>query len=204
MNNSNIPVIILSALLGILLGALVMPLVREPQLPISGELQLPISGELQLPISGLISAATTVVIGWWIHSSVRRRGELDRISIDYLSNLNCRVDELVSTCLDAATEDGGTERFVNLPRLSNEIYWLSVIAKEVKQPELTQLGDKLASHYVDFKRHLTESDSVDMIWASKASHDVRITALKVQWRICQYILDQKKNTDIFASLDPET
>ena len=101
MNNSNIPLIILSALLGILLGALAMPLVREPQLPISGE--------LQLPISGLISAATTVAIGWWIHSAVRRRGELDRISIDYLSNLNRRIDELISTCLDAATEDGGSE-----------------------------------------------------------------------------------------------
>ncbi len=182
-----------------------MPLVRESQLPTSSESQLPTSSESQLPIpiSGLISAVTTVAIGWWIHSAVRRRGELDRISIDYLSNLNRRIDELISTCLDAATEDGGPERFVNLPRLSNEIYWLSVIAKEVKQSELTQLGDKLASHYVDFKRHLTESDSVDMIWASKASHDVRITALKVQWRICQHILDQKKNTDIFASLDPE-
>ena len=200
MNNLNIPAIILSALLGILLGALAMPLVREPQLPTSSEPQLPISSEPQLPISGLISAATTVAIGWWIHRAVRRRGELDRIPIDYLSNLNRRIDELISMCLDAATEDGGTERFVNLPRLSNEIYWLSVIAKEVQQPELNQLGDKLASHYVDFKRRLTESDSVDMIWASKASHDVRITALKIQWRICEYILDEKKNTHIFASL----
>ena len=87
-----------------------------------------------------------------------------------------------------------------LTRLSNEIHWLSVIAKGVQQSELNQLEYKLASHYVDFKRHLTESDSVDMIWASKASYNVRITALEVQWRICQHILDQKKNTNIFASL----
>ena len=200
MNNFNIPAIILSALLGVLLGALAMPLVREPQLPISGEPQLPISGEPQLPISGLISAVTTVAIGWWIHSAVRRRGELDRIPIDYLSNLNRRIDELISTCLDAASENGGTECLVNLTRLSNEIHWLSVIAKGVQQPELNQLENKLVSHYVAFKRHLTESDSVDMIWASKASHDVRIAALKVQWSICQHILDQKKNTNIFASL----
>lgn len=192
MNNFSIPAIILSALLGVLLGALAMPLVREPQLPISGG--------PQLPISGLISAVTTVAIGWWIHSAVRRRGELDRISIDYLSNLNRRIDELISTCLDAATENGGTECLVNLTRLSNEIHWLSVIAKGIQQSELNQLEDKLVSHYVAFKRHLTESDSVDMIWASKASHDVRITALKVQWSICQHILDQKKNTNIFASL----
>lgn len=179
MNKFNIPAIVFSALL----GALAMLLVREPQ----------------LPTSGLISAMTTVAIGWWIHRAVRRRVELDRIPIDYLSNLNRRIDELISKCLEAATEDGGAERFVNLPQLSNEIYWLSVIAEKV-QPEQNQLRNELTSHYVDFKWHLTESDSVDMIWASKASCDLRITALKVQWSICQHILDRKKNTDIFASL----
>ena len=183
MNKFNIPEIVFSVLLGALLCVLAISLVREPQ----------------LPASGLISAITTVVIGWWIHRAVRRRGELDRVPIDYLSDLNRRIDELISACLDTATEDGGAERFVNLPRLSNEIYWLSVIAERV-QPELNQLRNELVSHYVDFKWHLTESGSVDMIWASKASCDLRVTALKVQWSICQHILDRKKNTDIFASL----
>ena len=154
MNKFNIPAIVFSALIGALIGVLAMSLVSEPQ----------------LPASGLISAMTTVAVGWWIHRAVRRRVELDRIPIDYLSNLNRRIDELISKCLDAATEDGGAERLVNLPRLSNEIYWLSVIAERV-QPELNQLRNELTSHYVDFKRHLTdltESDSVDMIWASKS------------------------------------
>ncbi len=114
MNNFNILAIIFG--FGALLGALAMSLVREPK----------------LPTSGLISATTTVAIGWWIHRAVRRRGELDRIPIDYLSNLNRRIDELISTCLDAATEDGGSERLVNFTRLlSNEIHWLCVIAKRV-------------------------------------------------------------------------
>ena len=185
MNNFNI----LAIIFGALLGALAMSLVREPK----------------LPTSGLISATTTVAIGWWIHRAVRRRGELDRIPIDYLSNLNRRIDELISTCLDAATEDGGSERLVNFTRLSNEIHWLRVIAKRVQpklreQPKLNQLGDELASHYVDFKSHLTESDSVDMVSASKASHEIRMTALRVQWRICRHVLDRKTDIDIFTSL----
>ena len=181
MNTSNI----LAIVFGLLLGALITSLVREPQ----------------LPIPSLINATITVVIGWWIHRAVRRRGELDRVPIDYLSNLNRRVDELISECLDAATTDSGPERLVNFTRLANEIHWLNVIAERV-QPKLKQLGDELASHYVDFKRHLTESDSVDIDirLASKASHEMRMTALKVQWSICLHILDRKKNTDIFASL----
>ena len=182
MNKFNIPAIVFSALL----GALIMSLVREPQ----------------LPASGLISATTTVAIGWWIHRAVRRRVELDRIPIDYLSKLNRRIDELISECLNAATTDSGPERLVIFTQLSNEIYWLRDIAERV-QPELNSLRNELTSHYVDFKRHLTESDSVDMIdmiWVSNASRELRITALRVQWSICQHILDRKKNTDIFASL----
>lgn len=179
MNTFNI----LAIVFGVLLGALITSLVREPQ----------------LPIPSLISATTTVVIGWWIHRAVRRRGELDRVPIDYLSDLNRRIDELISACLDTATTDSGPERFVNFTRLANEIHWLNVIAERV-QPKLKQLGDELASHYVDFKRHLTEIDSVDIRLASKASHEMRMTALKVQWSICQHILDRKKNTDIFESL----
>ena len=182
MNKFNIPAIVFSALL----GALAMLLVREPQ----------------LPTSGLISAMTTVAIGWWIHRAVRRRVELDRIPIDYLSNLNRQIDELISACLGTATVDSRPKRLVKLRPLTNEIYWLRDIAERV-QPELNSLRDELTSHYVDFKRHLTESDSVDMsdmIWVSNASRELRMTALKVQWSICQHILDRKKNTDIFASL----
>ncbi len=185
MSSFNIPAIILSALL----GALAMSLVREPQ----------------LPISGLISATATFAIGWWIHRAVRRRGELDRIPIDYLSDLNRRINELISACLGPANAEGESKRLVNLTLLSNEIHWLRIIANRVQpklrvQPRLNQLGDELASHYVDFKRHLTESDSVDLVAASNASHEIRMTALMVQWRICRHILDRKTDIDIFTSL----
>ena len=176
MNRFNILAIICSAFI----GALAMSLVRE----------------CQLPTSGLISALTTVVVGWWIHSAVRRRGELDRVPIDYLSNLNLRVDELVSVCLGTATK--AEDRLVHLGRLSNEIHWLRAIAKELP-PEQDRLRNELTSRYVDFKRPLTEEfSSVDWQRASNASHELRMTALKVQWSLCQNILSRKKNTDIFG------
>lgn len=100
MNTFNI----FAVVFGVLLGTLITSLVREPQ----------------LPIPSLISATTTVVIGWWIHRAVRRRGELDRVPIDYLSNLNRRIDELISECLNVATTDSGPERLVNFARLANE------------------------------------------------------------------------------------
>ncbi len=183
MNNFNIPVIILGALL----GALAMSLIREPQ----------------LPTSGLVSAIATVAVGWWIHRAVRRRGELDRIPIDYLSDLNRRINELIPRCLDTTTT--GEDRLMNLRLLSNEINWLLIIAKRVQpklkgQPKLNQLGEELTSHYVNFKSHLTESDPADWGSASNASHEIRMTALMVQWRICQHILDRKTDIDIFTSL----
>lgn len=57
---------------GVLLGSLVTLSLRDRQ-------RLPVS-----PVPSLVTAMTTIVVGWWIHTAVRRRGELDRIrSITY-------------------------------------------------------------------------------------------------------------------------
>ncbi len=145
-------------------------------------------------LPAFLNAGTTVVVGWWIHSAVRRRGELERVPIDYLANLYRRIDELTTVCLEATEQD--SERLVEFRRLSNEIHWLCIIAGRM-QPNLGRVGDKLGSHYVDFKRYLTESDSPDLVWASKASQELRLTALNLQWKMCQHILDRKTATDLF-------
>ena len=90
--------------------------------------------EPHVPTSGLISGLATIVVGFWIHSALRRRGELDRISIDYLSSLNRQIDELVSVCLNTGTKS--RNRLVSLRLLSNEIHWLRAISKEL-DPELS-------------------------------------------------------------------
>lgn len=64
---------ILAVVFGVILGALVT-LVAGVSRPSLVDLA-----------PGLITSATTIIVGWWIHKAVRRRGELDRIPIDYLS-----------------------------------------------------------------------------------------------------------------------
>ena len=179
MNNFNAPAIVLTGLLSALLSALAMSLARDDE----------------LPTSGLVSATAVVAVGWWINSAVRRRGELDRISIDYLSDLNRRVDELISTCLSTATTP--TNRLVSLTCLSNELHWLGVIAKKQNLEE--HLANELILRFTNFKRPLTGYPSVDWGRASDASHKLRMTALKSQWDISQHVLSRKNNTNIFAS-----
>ena len=106
---------------------------------------------------GLITSATTIVVGWWIHKAVRRRGELDRIPIDYLSRLNQRIDRLISACLDNPKD------IANFTRLSNEIHWQIALLRKMR-PELDLLGEEIAARYVQFKKHLTDSESADVYW----------------------------------------
>ena len=128
-------------LFGTIVGGLIVLSVREPQRLFPGSL------------TGLISAATTIVVGWWIHGAVRRRGELDRIPIEYLSALNQRIDKLIAVCLrDARGRDD--EYISNFARLSNEVHWLGIILENVR-PDLKTKAEELAAHFVEFKRCLT-------------------------------------------------
>ena len=150
----------------------------------------------EIPTSGLISAASVLIVGYWINNAVRRRGVLDRVPIDYMLNLHRRIDELISTCFNAAIEDNSLERLTDIARLSNEINWLDDIVKRVQPGE--ELGDSLTLNFILFKMCLTEGETVDMVLASKASNDMRIIVLRVQWHICRHVLDQDTNTDILA------
>ena len=87
---------------------------------------------------GLIASATTIIVGWWIHKAVRRRGELDRIPIEYLSKLNHRIDARISACLESP------EQITNFTLLSNEIHWQIVLLRKMR-PDLNVLGEEMAS-----------------------------------------------------------
>ena len=165
---------------GALLGSLVTLSLRDPQ-------RLPVS-----LIPSLVTGMTTIVVGWWIHTAVRRRGELDRIPIDYISDLNRRISDLISACFGTS----GDEQTVNFRRLGIEITELREIARRTTRLEL--LEQALGSHYIDFKRHMTDNDAVDKGLASKASSEIRMTALKIQWRLSKHFLDRTNDDDVFA------
>ena len=119
---------ILTMLVGVTLGTVVTLCVRDPQ-------RLPIS-----LVPSLITAMTTIIVGWWIHTAVRQRGELDRIQIDYISDLNQRIRELTTACSVAT----GEERVVPFRQLSIEISHLLEIARR-SQPELSGLKRDLVT-----------------------------------------------------------
>ncbi len=173
--------IVPAMLFGVMLGTVVTLGVRDPQ-------RLPIS-----LIPGLVTAMTTIIVGWWIHTAVRQRGELDRIQIDYMTDLNRRIRDLMAACFSTI----GNQRVSNVRRLSIEISHLCEIAHRI-QPDLSGLEGELDTCYIDFKKHLTDSGSVDMEVASEASSGIRMTALKIQWHLCKHILEQATDVGVFA------
>ena len=174
--------IIPAMIFGAMLGAVIALSIRDAQ-------RLPIS-----LMPSLVTAMTTIAVGWWIHTAVRHRGELDRIPINYLSDLNQRISELITACFGAT----GEERVMNVRRLSIEISHLREITRRI-QPELAGLEKELGAYYIDFKKYLTDSDAENRGAASKASSGIRMTALKIQWRLSKYFLEQQTDADILAS-----
>lgn len=152
-----------AVLFGLLLGALLMLLVRDPQR---------LSAAM---VPSLVTAVTTIVVGWWIHSAVRRRGELDRVPIDHISDLSTRIGGLISDCLQA-TETNLIESTAALESVHLET---------------------LNSHYVNFKQHLTDSDAPDIGLASQAGNELRMAVLRIQWRFCRRIIDGTTDTGFF-------
>ena len=125
---------------GGLIGALIVSLVRTPH----------------LPVNGMVAATTAILVGWWIQIALKRRGELDRVPIDYLATLNRRIDDLVVRCLDNAISSNREELLEkHLTPLANEVYWLREFANRVDRDNVRRLTTKLADHYLDMKEHLT-------------------------------------------------
>ena len=104
--------------------------------------------------------------------------------------------------ISACSGTSGYERTVNFRRLGIEINGLREIARRTPRHGLKRLEQALGLHYIDFKRHLTDDDAVDKGVASRASSEIRMTALKIQkiqWLLCKHVLDRTTDDDVFAS-----
>jgi len=172
-----------AVLFGALLGALVTLSVRNPQ-------DLPAS-----LIPSLVTALTTLVVGWWIHTAVRRRGELDRIAIEYLADLCRRIGDSIPACFVAA----GDARTATFRRLGMDIAGLRDMGRRTLWAGRPDLERALLLHYFDFKKQLTGSAEGDDGRALKASGELRMTVLRIQWRLSKHFLDRARDVDVFAS-----
>ena len=141
-------------------------------------------------VPSLVTAITTIVVGWWIHSAVRRRGELDRVPIAHISDLVQRIGELISDCLRASDVN---QRLSLFRQLGTEIGFLCNLIENTAAFNATHL-QTLNSHYVAFKQCLTDSDNPDIGSASQASNKLRMAVLRIQWRFCRRIVDGTTDT----------
>lgn len=173
-------------LFGAVLGAIVTLSVREPRALYPGVLP------------SLITAGTTIVVGWWIHAAVRRRGELDRIPMDYLSDLRRRIDGLVTACL----RDTNTPQYLaNFTQLANEIHWLGVILLRAR-PDMKSQDRELATLFVQFKTYLTGDVAggvADVAAAVRTSHDLRALVLRIQLLLCQEFLERPVGAELLRT-----
>ena len=173
-------------LFGAVLGAIVTLSVREPGALYPG------------PLPSLITAGTTIVVGWWIHGAVRRRGELDRIPIDYLLELRRRIDGLVTACL----RDTNTPQYLaNFTQLANELHWLGVILLRAR-PDMESKNRELLTLFVQFKTYLTGDKAggvADVAAAAQTSHDLRALVLRIQLLLCQVFLERPEGANLLRT-----
>ena len=158
---------------GFLLGLLIGSLLQEPSLPSS---------------SSLMNAGVTILVGWWIHNILRRRGELDRVPIDYLSRLSIRIDGLVSECLDPKHEKkpDAPRLLENFVMLSHAVYSLRMVAARL---DLANLDKDLVQRFLSFKSDLTGQMPSNRTAAVHSGHELRVAAMIIQWHGSQRILD---------------
>lgn len=113
----------LALLFGVILGALAVVGSRATELP-----------------PGLLPSLTTVAVGWWIHYTIRRQAELERVHLSYVSELSKRIDHLASLCLETYLSLATTPQssllsgalssnkgITELRKLANELHMLTSI-----------------------------------------------------------------------------
>ena len=101
---------------------------------------------------------------------------------------------LISNCLDAAEAN---ERVTLFRQLGIEIGFLRNLIESTAAIDESIRLETLDSHYVAFKRSLTDSDSSDIGLAPQAGNKLRMTVLRLQWRFCRRIVDGTTDTGFF-------
>lgn len=168
-----IPAMLFGAFVGLIIGLIV----RQPE------------SWLALP-SSLTIPATTIGVGWWINTALRRRAELDRVAVDYLSGVNRRINELIAESL---RELESVRLLPALRQLGDEVYWLLGILEKVR-PDLHQrLRVGVWDGYLGLKMYLT--DDRDGVRASTAGRDLRFAVLVVHLRLCGHLLRRPRDME---------
>ena len=137
----------------------------------------------RITVADLLMPAAAVGVGAWINTTLRRRAELDRISVSYMSSLNERIEALV----DASVNKTKKEKVLSvLRRLGNEIAWLLAVEVEVQQAHSEQ-SCRLINEYLELKTSLTD-DLRNSPQSLRASREVRLAALRIHWQLCEHLL----------------
>ena len=158
--------------------------------------------------AGLLPSLTTVAVGWWIHYTIRRQAELERVPLSYVSELSKRIDHLASLCLDTYLSLATTSQSSLLPgalssnkgitelrKLANELHLFTSILDGSHGSR--RLSDSLQTTYVEFKAYLTGYAQPDLVTASRASHRLRMLVLELHRHICRQILDHSGIRPVF-------
>lgn len=174
-------------LIGLLGGWFFCSIIREPTIP---------SGNI-------LTATTTLIVGWWIQRSFRRQAELDRVPLQTIAKLCERVDALITQCLavdsSAAGSSGSSPVLLQtLRQLSNEISWLGTVARVLKAA--TRDHGRLQRDYRVFKSRLSDGPP-DLSRAGEVGRRMRTVTIQIQWLISQRILDDPGNVESLISPD---
>lgn len=180
-------------LFGTVLGALAVLGLRSTEIP-----------------AGLLPSLTTVAVGWWIHYTIRRQAELERVPLSYVSELSKRIDHLASLCMEtylslATTSQSpllpsalsSSKGIIELRKLANELHLLTSILDGSHSGRL--LSDSLQTTYVEFKIHLTGHTQPDLVTASRTSHRIRMLVIELHRHICRQILNHSGIGPVFRS-----
>ena len=174
-----------------------------------GALAVAGSGSAEVP-PGVLPSLTAVAVGWWINYTIRRQAELERVPLNYISELTKQIDSLVSTCLEIYLSkpemtipqltllpqaQPPEEGMVKLRKLANELYLLTTLLQGLGDSH--SLRGNLLTSYIEFKTHLTGEEEPDVVAASRVSHRIRMIVLELHRYICRQILDHDGKGPIF-------
>lgn len=150
-------------------------------------------------VGSLLEALATLTAAYWIQRALRRQNELDRVPLETIGRFCRRLEDMLGESIQKASGGSPTDPQLlsTLRILSNEIDWLGSIcgALNAARPEYQHLLEQ----YILFKRRLTEGPSCDVVAASRLAGHMRISSLKIQWRLSHRVLDAPDTLQALAT-----
>ncbi len=138
-------------------------------------------------IPPLISAAALVGVGYWIHTTIRRKSQRDLILVNYLQDIQRKIHEHV----DSAVEASSLEKCTNHIRsLSNEVHHFDQLPfRHIALQSSLGTDDKLLPLVFQFKEKLTgsgvEIDEAVREQSRQIGRDIKVKLLENIFEICE-------------------